>query len=240
MLRHVKSYSSFPRGKGTSALFQSSLKLRLVTLAMSDKIANLTPTAMPDLIWGPNNSADSLSKLSHYSLTEARRAIDWYVAKREPKKTVGRVLRIGAILATAVAGVIPVLSQIFEMDNHQPLIAPAWSTIALGIAALFIAVDRFWGFTSAWARFLIAEQALSEALTAFQIDWEASKLAWGGPEPSPEQAREMIGACKDFLAQVHKIVRQETNKWVTEFQSVTTQLNAEAKAAAKGRRGTGH
>lgn len=142
--------------------------------------------------------SEDLAKLFAYATEEATRAIAYYAAKRAPKKLGARVLRLGAIFATTVAALIPVFSQIFEKAG-KPIIAPAWSTVAAGIAVLFILLDKFWGFTGAWVRFMVTEQALGEALTAFRIDWESKKLAWGGTEPSQGQVREMIAESKAFF-----------------------------------------
>lgn len=199
---------------------------------MSKKYEELTSPDFPSLAWQANQMSEDLAKLFAYATEEATRAIAYYAAKRAPKKLGARVLRLGAIFATTVAALIPVFSQIFEKAG-KPIIAPAWSTVAAGIAVLFILLDKFWGFTGAWVRFMVTEQALGEALTAFRIDWESKKLAWGGTEPSQEQVREMIAESKAFLAQIHKVVQQETNTWVTEFQGVVTQQEQAAKAAAK-------
>lgn len=198
---------------------------------MSKKPEDLMPQDFPKLSWEPNRLSEALNKLFDYSIAEAKRAINWYALKRAPKQLWGRILRVGAIFATGVAGVIPVLSQILAQAGKANL-APAWSTVALGIAALLVALDRFWGFTSAWVRFMLAEQALSEALISFQVDWENEKLAWG-TEPTQVHAREMVAQCKTFLTKIHKIVQQETNMWAAEFHSVIAQLEEAAKLSAK-------
>jgi hypothetical protein len=199
---------------------------------MSKKPENLTSADFPSLSWQPNQLSEELAKLFAYATGEATRAIAYYAAKREPKKLGARVLRLGAIFATTVAALIPVFSQIFERAG-KPIIAPAWSTVAAGIAVLFILLDKFWGFTGAWVRFMVTEQVLAEALTAFRINSESKKLAWGGKEPSQEQAREMVAEYQAFLAKIHKIVQAETTTWVTEFQGVVAQQEQAAKAAGK-------
>jgi low affinity Fe/Cu permease len=53
----------------------------------------------------------------------------------------------------AVAGVLPVLSQIFGAGSSVK-IQPAWAAVALAIAVSLVALDRFFGFSSAWARYM--------------------------------------------------------------------------------------
>lgn len=81
---------------------------------MSQKPADLTPQDFPKPSWEPNKFAEALKQLFDYSAGEAKRAIEWYAIKRAPKQLSGRVLRVGAIVATAAAGIIPVLSQNFR------------------------------------------------------------------------------------------------------------------------------
>jgi low affinity Fe/Cu permease len=61
----------------------------------------------------------------------------------------------------AVAGVLPVLSQILDAGSSGIVIQPAWATVALAIAAALIVLDRFFGFSSAWARYMVTGQAIT-------------------------------------------------------------------------------
>jgi hypothetical protein len=49
------------------------------------------------------------------------------------KKKWARLLRVGAILAAATAGILPMLSQIFA-EGGQSRIAPAWASVCLAAA----------------------------------------------------------------------------------------------------------
>jgi low affinity Fe/Cu permease len=71
----------------------------------------------------------------------------------------------------AVAGVLPVLSQILG-EGSSVVIQPAWATVALAIAVALVALDRFFGFSSAWARYMATGQAISAALNQFRLDWQ--------------------------------------------------------------------
>ena len=53
-----------------------------------------------------------------------------------------------AIVLITIAGILPVLSQISE-QSWDFTIAPAWATIVLGVAVSLVALDRFFGFSSA-------------------------------------------------------------------------------------------
>jgi SMODS and SLOG-associating 2TM effector domain 2 len=155
---------------------------------------------------------------------EAQRAIAWYLSKKEPKRRGARWLRLLAIVATTVAGLIPLLAQIFT-TNGKPHIAPGWASVALVCAVACIGLDRFFGFSSAWMRFLATELQIRNALQAFQLDWEMHKATRQGASPTDEQVQEMLARCKAFLVQVNTYVEQEMAAWMKEFQAVPQQID---------------
>ncbi|MEM1369551.1 MAG: SLATT domain-containing protein [Cyanobacteria bacterium P01_H01_bin.15] len=115
-------------------------------------VQNLRSLTFPSqLDWSPNQIAASLESVYEFVNNECREAIGWYYHKKRSKKFLGVFLRIGAIFAAAVAGVIPIIGEIFK-EGDVPLISPAWSTIFLAIAAVLVALDQFGGATSGWVR----------------------------------------------------------------------------------------
>jgi SMODS and SLOG-associating 2TM effector domain 2 len=193
--------------------------------------ANLTVDPLPDLSWDQPNALQSLDKLFAYSKQKAQDAIDWYYNAKEWKMRMGSTLRYGMIAFTAAAGIIPIVGTILQ-QNNVPALAPAWSAVALALAALMLALDKFGGFTSGWVRYILAAQELNQALEAFRINWEIGKLKLTAPI-TPEEIEKMIAECKEFLLQVQDIVTKETQKWVTEFQSALKEIDEAAKAAAE-------
>ena len=72
------------------------------------------------------------------------------------------------------------------MANPGPVqvftLKPAWSSVALAIAVAMVGLDRFFGFSSAWARYMATGQAILAALNEFRLDWQqaSSQLVAGG------------------------------------------------------------
>jgi hypothetical protein len=137
-------------------------------------------------------------------------------------------LRAGSIAMGTIAGIIPILAQIFIRDGH-PLVQPAWASVALGIAAALVLLDRYFGFSSAWMRYISTELNLRQLTQEFQMDWESDKAAWLGSEPTPDQLRATFARFKAFVTQVNTIVRQETDAWIQEFQSTLKEIDEAAK-----------
>ena len=180
-----------------------------------------------DLEWGDGKAPANLEAVFAYVNLQCDSAVSWYYAKKRSKRILGYMLRLFAIISIAVAGVIPVVGEIYE-NNEIPIISPAWATVALAVGALLITVDRFGGYTTGWVRFVRTAQALTALKSKYQIEWEKSRAA---TQESEETAKyqDQFTLCHDYLSRVNAIVQTETDEWAREFQSVLTELDKQTK-----------
>jgi len=205
------------------------------------KPVDLKSGSFPELAWTDGERGDSLLALAAFACAQAQGSVDWYFSKRRRKQQGGMVLRVGAILSTAVAGVLPIFGELYGKvldDGKVPGIAPGWSTIFIALAGLLVLLDKFWGFTSAWIRFLQTGQELSAKLDTFRMDWEAHRCAWKAGRPDDAQVAAGLDLCRAFVNEVHAVVRLETAQWAAEFQSMIKQIEESSREAASAR-GTG-
>jgi hypothetical protein len=136
---------------------------------------DLKPGHFPeDLKWSQNEATTSLELLYQFVNNECDRATGWYLVKKKTMKILGYIFRVGSILALALAGVIPILGEIFEKGD-VPGLSPAWSTLFLAIAGVFLSLDRFGGYTSGWIRYIRTAMALNRLQANFRIDWESQR-----------------------------------------------------------------
>lgn len=197
---------------------------------MAPKAEDLKPTGFPkDLSWKPEDTSESLGKLRAYSEGEAERAAAWYLKQRTGKRRVGQSLRGLTIGFTVGAGLIPILSQLF-LDDGKPIIQPGWSALLLGLAGLAVSYDKFFGGTSSWLRYIAASQKIGGLLRKFRFDYETQISELGAQNLSPDLTRALIGRCRWLVAEVDRVVREETETWAAEFGSALTQMD---QAAAK-------
>ena len=117
---------------------------------------DLVVKGLPPLNWESGQVSDSLTQLRDYAVELVEESIQWYRGAKRPMMKAGRGLRFVAIIFGAVAGMIPVLAELITVDG-SPLIDPLWSAIAIGLSATLVLVDKFYGCTSAWVRYLQAE-----------------------------------------------------------------------------------
>jgi hypothetical protein len=190
--------------------------------------SDLLPATSSELSWDEEHRRHSLDVVYKRAEDHALNAIDWYLHAKRSKKNCAQFLRIGMIGSSAIAGLLPLLSQIFQ--NQLSSLSPAWTTIALGVAGVLMAIDKYFGCTNAWVRFIATEHRIRQALHEFQMDYDLEQAGWMDNLPSSEQAQVMLSRCKVFISQVDTLILQETNEWLVEFQNAVKQKEEPAQA----------
>ncbi len=176
--------------------------------------------------WDQASAEQSLLDAYRMCDKHAENAIEWYLTARQRKKMCARLLRFGVIVLTALAGIIPILSQLQLWTTN---IEPGWATVALGIAGLFLGIDRYFGCSTAWMRFMVTEHIIRQQLHEFRINNEIDKADWESDGLSKEKIKTNLIRCREFLLQVDKSIRNETDQWVSEFQKTINQIDDSTK-----------
>jgi len=197
--------------------------------AMNRVSRDIRATALPPLDWDPAKRVNSMLVLVEHAVSRAEQAAEWYLSAKSSMRLPARSLRLGAILLTAAAGILPIIQQIYTASDGKPVIAPAWASVLVAVAVLFIAVDRFFGFSSSWMRYITAELAIRQARETFELDWQAAYASYGSHPPTDDQVRAVITMIKTFIDQINAVVANETAKWVGEFQEALRQIDETTK-----------
>jgi hypothetical protein len=161
---------------------------------------------------------EALTKIYEYVIGASDSTIYWYRARRRPKRQLGFGLRLGALLLTGGAGLVPITP-----------IPPVWSTVMIAVAGLCVSIDVFAGHTSGWVRYMLAEQKVERVKDAFLLEWNALRVA-NADVPG------MLDRAKTFLLTVGKIVDDETQEWAADFQNSLKEMEKARKAAAESER----
>jgi hypothetical protein len=194
---------------------------------MSDDLAK--SGSVEHLPWDPKDVLASLTKAVKFATGEAEGAIAWYLKAKRPKQSAARALRANAVVLAALAGILPMLTQ---LDVWKAYLNPVFASVFLGVAGACVALDRYFGFSSGWIRYITAELQLRQLLQEFTLDWQAELASWKGLQPTEEQTQKVLTRCRAFVTQVNTIVRDETALWVAEFQDTLKQLDETVKARA--------
>jgi len=186
------------------------------------------------LPWGTaEESRQSLDTLYRRVIEKAEDSIRWYLKKARVKRIGARITRLGAITMVTLTGLLPLLSQLTKDGLGSLIIAPGWASITVVLAAALIGLDKFFGCSSGWVRFISAGLKLQKILNDFQIDWLIGMAGWKLKEaPAPDEIQSMLGRAKVLLNQVDDIVIDETNTWIAEFMSALKMMEETAKTQA--------
>ncbi|MGH7490650.1 MAG: SLATT domain-containing protein [bacterium] len=139
---------------------------------------NIRPPEWTPPSWQPDRVLSSLETLRLYAEGHARAAIDWYYAKKPWKAWASQALRFLTIVSTAVGGLMPILVSTGVFSNaasqHKELDDLRLNQIGylcFGLAALFLAFDRYFGNSTGWMRYITTAMSLETALQQFRLDW---------------------------------------------------------------------
>jgi hypothetical protein len=184
--------------------------------------------------WNADDPAKSLDDFAMALVFEPlKRAIDWYFSAKAENKRWGRRIRLATWALAGVAVMIPVAFETFRPISGEAAwprfrpelwLRPGVATLALLLAAGFVWLDRFYGYTSGWRRYMDAAQRLLELRDRFLIEWATTRAAWPGGKPSETQVSEAFAKILLLNAQLHAVVRDETRAWVAEFRDALRQL----------------
>jgi len=149
------------------------------------------------------------------AVAKACEAIDWYLVKKRPQKMWAQWLRLAAILFTVVGGLIPLISGSTTLGQGEAVFSRL-GYVALALAGACIALDKFFGFSSAWIRYLTTATTLQRTVAKFQLDWAI--LCVSVEVSSPTRKETMLRRILAFVRQVRSTVEKETAEWASEYR----------------------
>jgi len=187
--------------------------------------------SLQDLDWSPQEAAKALARIARYASEYAAQSATWYLRFKRWKRRAARWLRFLAILFVAAAGVLPMVQQLLVKSDGKVAVAPVWASIFLAAAVFLVALDRFFGFSSGWIRYVLAEAQIRRLRQQFELDWQTLLASYAGQPPNGEQIRHALAWAKAFVEQVNAIIGDETTKWVSEFQEALKQVDDQVRPA---------
>ena len=196
-----------------------------------EKHGNIEPEECT-LEWDSNDVPGSLKKVLQYVEKEAYKAVDWYWDRKKWKSRLSRAIQFSSLLLAAAGGLAPVVVKLWNPPG-APIDSGLWASLFLGIAASLLGLDKAFGYSTAWARYVMAATSIRKALEEYRMDW-TQLSAQLTASPNADDIAKLLQRAKDFRLAVENIVQQETKDWITEFQSnlaklekdLTTQFDA--------------
>ena len=192
------------------------------------------PIDLSKLSWKDADVENSLSALHQYVEDQAQKQIGWYWDKKRAKAQMSMFLRFVAIILFALGGLVPIVKATlpatvmakFPFDFGQS------GYLLIGVAAACMGLDRFFGYSTGWIRYITTAMAIEKSLEEFRLEWTRNMARMRGASPTPEQLDMLLQTCAAFTLAIKGQVEQETKAWVVEFQNNLSQLEKDLEAKA--------
>src|SRR3954447_14255024 len=173
---------------------------------------------LPPLDWSPAKRAASLETLFRWCEGRAVNSANWYVVNKKAKANWSKALRVTAVLFLIAGGAIPVIA--LATDDG---IKSEWGFLALALGAGVVLLDRSFGYSSSWTRYMTTATRIQRRVTKFQAEWSA-QTALLGDSVADDLLLGSIKLAREFLDDFRAIVEAETEQWATEFDSQLREL----------------
>jgi hypothetical protein len=134
---------------------------------------------------------------------------------------------------------MPLISGAFPLPSSPPasnaaglggLSLDRFGYLFIAAAAAIMMTDKYFGFSTAWMRYMTAQMALQRALEKFQLAWAVwliqvgRRTASATDTLSPELANDAVLLLSNFQTEIGALVDQEFQLWVAEFKEQLANL----------------
>jgi SMODS and SLOG-associating 2TM effector domain 2 len=182
---------------------------------------DLRAARLPDIRWDGDDVRPYLTELYDWADRFANETISWYLDEKAGKSRWSRGLRALAAIFATLGGIVPLAA----LTLGRPALGNG-GFVLLGLAAGCVAYDRYFGYSSAWLRYVSAAMNLRAQLTDFQLSW-TREMALLGSRPLPvDEASRLIDMVRAFATGVNGVVRDETESWLVEFHTRLAELES--------------
>ena len=171
--------------------------------------------------WNETNAKAKLGELYIEVLNLADSNIQWYQTYRKVKGFWSKLIRIFAIILLVGSTLIPYFSFIF--DREKKLIYIGY--ILAGIGAGFLLIDRYYGFSNSWVRFVLTAMDLENMRNLFVENWQVLYLS--NLPLTIDGFRRMLNSMIKFHEVFNSTIRTETEAWAKDFQQNMKDLISE-------------
>lgn len=168
-------------------------------------------------------------------LEKASSSIRWYEVSIKDKRRGALTVRLGALFFGALATLTPIVLSMLPSEFMKAHLSQlvALPTIFAASAAGLVILDRFFGFSSGWMRYLSTYLDLQAKVETFEIAWAKHFMTLSTPVSDPDfnHSLEVLGA---FLGSVTGAVQSETREWIAGFQGALAEIDQSARGAPRG------
>jgi hypothetical protein len=171
----------------------------------------------------PDATSLELSESTYKALAERyRQVIDWYLVEKEKKKRASKAIRAIAWVLAVAGGLIPLL-----VGAGLEYVDPSLGYVFLASAASIQLVDRYFGYSESWKRYVSVAMECSAGLLAMQVGWLELKAMGDRVELVAGQ----WSVLRDHTAKLNEAITGETDHWKTDLEGGIDELRTHVSSS---------
>jgi hypothetical protein len=195
---------------------------------------DLHPGSEAPFEWVDGKRRTSLQRLHDAVVEKIDITARWYMRGKKWGRQFGRCARVGAMILAGLAAAWPTIAEIMHRSEDQWWWSPDVATIFALVAAGALLLDRFFGASTGWVRYITCGLALNDLREELEGAWRLECANWATQdEPNIDQTKRAVTLLQGFVTRVNNIVHAETEAWKAEFQTALQQVEEYAKAAPR-------
>jgi hypothetical protein len=172
-------------------------------------------TYTPLVRWNQQEAADKLEELYKGALEMADSTIHWYRSYRSRKGKWAKGIRIVAILFLIGSTLMPYFASLGEGNKANATILYIGYLFA-GLGGGLLLLDRYYGYSNSWVRFVLTGMDLEGIRNAFVEHWQ---IVYIQNQPLTKSSFcTLVNEVTTFRELFTGAVKAETQAWAREFQ----------------------
>ncbi len=160
---------------------------------------------------------EALQSIYERATNTSRTICKWYWTSITTKRRTSLGIRFIIFSLLILGTVLPILAGL-KGDTEVRLQFTQYGVAALALAGLLQVADRVFGWSSGWLRYITTVTAMENLTRRFELEWAGYILNRTGLLGESD-TRPLFDLAKGFEDEIVKLQSDETDKWVTEFNS---------------------
>lgn len=174
----------------------------------------------PAIDW--TNPKVTLAAIKNYIVETAESEENWYTQWRGINGFITRSVRFITLLLFGFGLIFPLLNiEKVTLFNHT---INSLGYLCLAVGGLILLFDKYFGLSSGFVRFYIAEEEIRKNLGEFELNWEIEMAKAENNKYSTEAVLNTLATAKILRQSVSNAIQLETSAWAAEFQTQIGEL----------------
>lgn len=165
---------------------------------------------------------EEIEKYYLQTISEAEAILSWYPKKRISFRMYSQLIRLGTVVLAGLGGIMPLLELAFQGNEDMRLVN--YGYVAFSVAASLFLLDKYFGFSTGWMRFMLAEVEIKKVISEKKNEWIYYQITYRGKELTKEEIRTILDFNNSLSNAVNNLVIKETKEWINEFKSTYKSL----------------